>query len=62
MSKHISDQPREAGSGRMREYLRQERQSGTHPAVVALRTRAHDRTEDSGKTAEYLRIDRDQMA
>lgn len=62
MSKHISDQPRETGSGRMRAYLDHERQSGTHPSVEALRSRPHERAEDSGKTAEYMRIDRDQMS
>lgn len=58
MSKHISDQPRTAGQKRLREYTRQERESGVHPAIMTLRNRPQTRGGDNRKTAEYLRIER----
>lgn len=61
MTKHLSDQPRHQGNGRLREYTRQERESGTHPAVMALRQRPKDRDGDGRKTSEYARIDRGHM-
>ncbi len=60
MSKHISDQPRSQAHLRLREFTRQERETGVHPAVESLRTRPQTRDGDSRKTAEYLRIDRGQ--
>ena len=62
MSKHVSDQPRTQGGARLREYTRQEREAGTHPAVETLRTRAQMRGEDNRKTTEYVRIERGQMS
>lgn len=62
MSKHISDQPRGHGTARLREYTRQERESRTHPAIETLRSRPQMRGEDNRKTAEFLRIERGQMA
>ena len=60
MGKHISDQPRSQGQTRLREFTRQEREAGTHPAIEALRSRPQSRDGDGRKTAEYLRIDRGQ--
>ncbi|TRW99327.1 hypothetical protein FNJ84_01245 [Paracoccus sp. M683] len=58
MTKHVGDQPRDHGTARLREYTRQERESGTHPAVAALHSRPKDRSGDGRKTAEYARIER----
>lgn len=61
MSKHITDQPRGRDNTRMREFLRQERESGTHPAIEALRARPQMRSEDNRRMVEFARIERDQM-
>ncbi len=58
MGKHISDQPRSQAHLRLREFTRQERESGLHPAIEALRSRPQNRDGDNRKTSEYLRIDR----
>lgn len=58
MSKHVTDQPRDTGNVRLREYTRQERESGQHPAVTALHSRPKDREGENRKTAEYARIER----
>lgn len=58
MGKHISDQTRSQGQTRLREFTRQERESGVHPAIEALRHRPQMREGDGRKTAEFLRIDR----
>lgn len=58
MTKHLSDQPRSQDGARLREYTRQERESGTHPAIEALRTRPQTRGDDNRKAAEYIRIER----
>ena len=60
MGRHISDHPRSQAQLRLREFTRQERESGLHPAIEALRTRPQTRDGDGRKTAEYLRIDRGQ--
>lgn len=62
MSRHISDQPREHGTARMREYTRQEREAVPHPTVMALYSRPRDRDGENRKTAEYARIERGQSA
>lgn len=62
MSKHIIDQPRQHGDGRIRAFMRQERQSGLHPAIGILRNRPQMRGEENRKAAEFLRIERQQMA
>lgn len=61
MSKHITDQPRGRDTARLREFLRQERESGTHPTIEALRTRPQMRAEDGRRLVEYARIEREQM-
>ena len=62
MTKHISDQPRSQAHLRLREFTRQERESGLHAAIEALRSRPQSRDGDSRKTIEYLRIDRGRQA
>ncbi|MBO9453600.1 hypothetical protein J7376_10640 [Paracoccus sp. R12_1] len=62
MTKHISDQPRAHAGTRLREYTRQEREAGMHPAVATLRARPQTRGQENRKTAEYLRIERDRLA
>ncbi|MCF3973844.1 hypothetical protein [Paracoccus salsus] len=62
MTKHVSDQPRTHTGTRLREYTRQERESGTHPAWEILRTRPQTRGGENRKTAEYLRIERGRSA
>lgn len=61
MTKHVSDQPRSHGAARLREYTRQEREAGTHPAVETLRTRPKERSEENRKAAEFARIDRGKL-
>lgn len=61
MTKHISDQPRSHRGLRLREYTRQERESGIHPAIAALRSRPQKRDSASRKIAEYMRIERGRM-
>lgn len=58
MSKHVIDQPRSPDHNRLREYLRQERESGTHSAIWALHSRPSTRGSVNRKAAEYLRIAR----
>lgn len=58
MTKHISDQPREHGGARTREFIKQERESGTHPAVDALRSRPKDRDGENRRAEEFTRIER----
>ena len=62
MTKHLSDQPRSQTGARMREFARQDRESGTHPAVEALRTRPRDRDDENRTTQEFVRIDRGHTA
>lgn len=59
--RHVSDQPRDHGATRLREYMRQEREAGQHPAITALRSRPKTRGEDNRKTSEFLRIDRGRL-
>lgn len=58
MTKHLSDQPRSQDGARLREYTRQERESGTHPAIETLRSRPKTRGDDNRKTSEFVRIER----
>lgn len=61
MSKHIIDQPRSHDSGRIRAFTRQDREAGTHPAITTLHSRPQMRGEENRQTAEFLRIEREQM-
>ena len=59
MDEQISDQAQQSDGGtRLREYTRQERESGMHPAIATLRSRPQTRGEENRKTAEFLRIAR----
>lgn len=62
MTKHVSDQPRSQHGTRLREFTRQERESGTHPAIEALRTRPQMRGDENRKAAQFIRIEREQMS
>lgn len=58
MTKHLSDQPRSQTGARMREFARQDRESGTHPAIEALRSRPRDRDAENHTAQEFARIER----
>lgn len=63
MSKSLIDQKRDSGNGRARNYLQQERESGLHPAIRALRNRPHSRDEvRNHRAAEFARIERGHTA
>ncbi|MDB6181268.1 hypothetical protein [Paracoccus fistulariae] len=57
MKKHDLEQVH-AGNARLREFTRQERESGVHPYIAALRSRPKDRPADGRKLSEYTRIER----
>lgn len=58
MTKQITDKPRTQGAARLREFTRHERESGTHPAIEALRSRPKMRGEENRRVVEYTRIER----
>ena len=59
MTRHIADRSQESSSGRTQYYTRQERESGLHPAVAALRMRPRARSEAANRrAAEFARIER----
>lgn len=58
MTRHLADQPRTRGNARLREFLRQEREVGPHPATLTLQARPKARDDNPRKTTEYLRIAR----
>ncbi len=61
MNRNPNDRQRSIGNGRVRAFVRQDRESGIHPAIVALHRRPHQRDgDDSRKTGEYFRIERGQ--
>lgn len=62
MTKPITDQPQIQRATRLREFTRQERESGTHPAIEALRTRPKMRGEENRKVVEYARIERGRLS
>lgn len=62
MTKPITDQQQDRGTSRLRAYTRQERESGVHPAVAALRSRPQTRSEENRRAMEYARIDRGRMS
>ncbi|WP_347137992.1 hypothetical protein [Paracoccus sp. SSK6] len=62
MTKPISDRPEEKGTIRLREFTRQDRESGIHPAIMALRARPQTRGEVNRKAVEYARIERGHMS
>jgi len=59
MTRHIADRSDEDSRGRTRHYTRQERESGLHPAVAALRMRPRARSDAANRRAtEFARIER----
>lgn len=62
MTKPISDRPEEKGTIRLREFARQDRESGIHPAIMALRSRPQMRGDMNRKVVEYARIERGWMS
>ncbi|MDS9466643.1 hypothetical protein RGQ15_03490 [Paracoccus sp. MBLB3053] len=63
MTRHIADKTHETGSGRVRNYTRQERESAQHPSIRALHSRPKKTAgkEDAAsgrRVAEYARIER----
>ena len=62
MNKPVSDTSEPRGATRLREFTRHERESGMHPAIMALRSRPAARAEENRKFVEYARIERGQMS
>lgn len=62
MTRHLGDKPRSHGSTRMREYLRQERETGLHPAIRALFNRPKSASKSARKVREFARIERGRLA
>lgn len=62
MQRHLIDQPRSTSNTRLREFIRQERQSGRHPAVLALMARPKDRADENRKAVEFARILRGRLS
>lgn len=58
MSRHLSDQPRTQGNARLREFTRQDRESGMHLAITALHRQPKDRGTENRRLAEFARIER----
>lgn len=53
-----TDTTAEPGATRLREFARQEREAGIHPAIEALHRRPVTRGDDNRKAVEYARIER----
>lgn len=62
MTKPVRDIPHEKDMIRLREFTRHERESGIHPAVVALWSRPQTRGETNRKAVEYTRIERGRLS
>lgn len=58
MSKSDNRKTHETGATRLREFTRQERESGVHPAVTALHSRPQTRSDENRKATEFSRIER----
>ncbi|MBK4218027.1 hypothetical protein JJJ17_19025 [Paracoccus caeni] len=58
MSKADKSKTHESGGTRLREFTRQERESGVHPSVAALHSRPQTRSDENRKVTEYSRIER----
>lgn len=61
MNRQPVDQSRDDANPRVREFIRQERQEGLHPAIQALHARPQDRAETNRKAVEYSRIARGRL-
>ncbi|AWX94455.1 hypothetical protein DPM13_09970 [Paracoccus mutanolyticus] len=42
MTRHIADKSHDESAGRLRHYLRHEREEAVHPAILALRARPRE--------------------
>jgi hypothetical protein len=63
MTRHIIDRETLRDTGlRLREFLRIDRESGLHPAVVRLHAMQHHAEDDGARLAHYLRIERGRTA
>ncbi|SCY52995.1 hypothetical protein [Paracoccus tibetensis] len=62
MTRHIGDKTRHNGQGRLREYLRQEREAQLHPAVRALISRPKAQAGGARQVREFARIERGRLA
>lgn len=61
--KHIADKPHQTGPGRVRNFTQHERETGLHPAIVALHARKHLRDDKTDRRmVEFTRIERGQKA
>lgn len=59
MTRHIIDRETLRDSGRrLREFLRIDRESGRHPAVVRLHSQRPHSENEGTRVAQYLRIAR----
>lgn len=58
MDKHIVDRPRSTGAARLKQFVQHDRESGLHPAVRALHSKAHERPEGNARMTQFLRIAR----
>ncbi|WP_347265700.1 hypothetical protein [Paracoccus sp. (in: a-proteobacteria)] len=59
MTRHLADHIRTGGASRVQNFTRQDRESGLHPAVLALHRRPHGRDESGNRrAAEFARIER----
>ena len=60
MSRHIADRSRAIGASRILNYTRQDRETGMHPAIAALRMRPRVRSSEEAnrRAAEFARIER----
>ena len=47
-----------ASDARLREFTRQERESGIHPAIQALHARPASRSDSNRRAEEFTRIER----
>ncbi|HWL57818.1 MAG TPA: hypothetical protein VNQ78_14235 [Paracoccus sp. (in: a-proteobacteria)] len=62
MTRHIADKQHETGAGRVQNFTRQERESGTHPAVVSLLARPRKVDDQGGRRiSEFVRIERGRL-
>lgn len=63
MTRHIIDRESLRDNGlRLRQFLRIDRESGLHPAVVRLHAKQRHADDNGARLAQYLRIERGRTA
>lgn len=62
MNTNTNDRGQDDVQACLREFTRQEREAGTHPAITELHARPKTRTAENRKMAEFLRIERGREA